>query len=335
MKPARFAVVLFALVVSLAAWADERDSRDAMISTLGSRDPNPALGAEARTFDRLIGTWDTDFGFHTADGAFKHKRGQVIFGWVLDGRAVQDLWITYPEAGEKERRIGTSFRFFDTEMKRWRVTFINPQFNYVVSVDGNAVGDRIVLGGVDKDGAKIRWTFQDITPTSFVWHGETSKDGGKTWVLQEEHHMTKAEPRSAAVFKQLTSVVGNWEGVQDGTPISVVYTLMGNGSALMEQVQPGNPESMITMFTVDGDRMIATHYCAARNQPEMATKSVGDLTSGVTFALEQVTGMKTPDDWHNTGLTLTLDDADHMTQRWTYLYKGKAGTTTFHYARKK
>jgi len=29
-----------------------------------------------------------------------------------------------------------------------------------------------------------------------------------------------------------------------------------------------------------------------------------------------------------------LDDKDHMTQRWTYLYKGKAGATVFHYTRK-
>jgi len=55
----------------------------------------------------------------------------------------------------------------------------------------------------------------------------------------------------------------------------------------------------------------------------------------VTFTLERVTEMKRPEDWHNTGVTLTLDDKDHVTQRWTYLYKGKIGTTIFHYTRKK
>lgn len=138
------------------------------------------------------------------------------------------------------------------------------------------------------------------------------------------------------VFKQLTSVAGDWEGVQDGVQIHVKYTLMGHGSALMEEVQPGDPDSMITMFTVDGDRLIATHYCSAGNQPQMIAKTIGDLaTSGVTFALDHVTGLKTPADWHNTGLTLTMPDADHMTQRWTYAYKGKTGATTFHYVRKK
>jgi len=103
----------------------------------------------------------------------------------------------------------------------------------------------------------------------------------------------------------------------------------------MEQVQPGDSSAMTTMFTVDGDHLIATHYCAAGNQPQMVSGVPNDLQRGVTFSLLRVTGMKTPADWHNTGLTVTLNDKDHITQRWTYLYKGKTGTSVFHYTRKK
>lgn len=141
--------------------------------------------------------------------------------------------------------------------------------------------------------------------------------------------------KSAAVFKQLTSLVGEWEAVQEGVPVKETYTLTANGSVLMSETKPADSQPMITMFTVDGDRLMATHYCVAGNQPQMVTGVPGDLDKGLTFSLERVTGMKTPDDWHNTGITLTLDDKDHMTQRWTYLYKGKTGTTVFHYTRKK
>jgi hypothetical protein len=141
---------------------------------------------------------------------------------------------------------------------------------------------------------------------------------------------------SVAVFKQLASLVGEWQAIQDGVPIKETYTLTANGTALMSETKPANSPPMITMFTVDGDHLIATHYCVAGNQPQMVTGVPGDLEKdGLTFSLVRVTGMKTPDDWHNTGLTLTLDDKDHMTQRWTYLYKGKTGTTVFHYVRKK
>ena len=141
--------------------------------------------------------------------------------------------------------------------------------------------------------------------------------------------------KSDAVFKQLTSLVGEWEAVQDGVPVTETYTLTANGSALMAETKPAKEPAMITMITVDGDHLIATHYCAARNQPQMETAVPDDLQKGVTFSLVRVTGMKTPEDYHNTGLTITLDDKDHMTQRWTYLYRGKPGTTVFHYTRKK
>lgn len=141
--------------------------------------------------------------------------------------------------------------------------------------------------------------------------------------------------KSQAAFKQLTALVGDWEGVEEGTPFRVSYTLSGAGTALMEEVRPGDPQAMVTMFTVDGDHLIATHYCAVGNQPQMVSGVPDDLHKGVTFSLTRVTGLKTPDAWHNTGLTFTVDDNDHLTQKWTYMYEGKAGSTVFHYTRRK
>jgi hypothetical protein len=141
-------------------------------------------------------------------------------------------------------------------------------------------------------------------------------------------------PQSATTFKQMKSLVGEWEAAQDGVPVRETYTETANGSVLMAETRSANESPMITMFTVDGDRLIATHYCSAGNQPQMITGHPEDLRKGVAFTLARVTGMKTPDDWHNTGITITLDDPDHMTQRWTYSYKGKMGATVFHYTRK-
>ena len=156
-----------------------------------------------------------------------------------------------------------------------------------------------------------------------------------TAVVVSGQNQPQDSRKSAAVFKQLTSLVGDWEAVQEGVPVRETYALTANGTVLMSETKPADSQPMITMFTVDGDHLMATHYCVAGNQPQMVTEVPGDLDKGLTFSLERVTGMKTPDDWHNTGITLTLDDKDHMTQRWTYLYKGKTGTTIFHYARKK
>ncbi len=193
-------LALFAAILSICAVAAEephgptkgtQSAREAMIKVLASASPNPSLGEEAQTFDRLVGTWDADFSFHRKDGTIYHKKGELHFGWVMDGHAIQDLWIGYPAGEQKERSIGTTFRFFDTKLKRWRIVFINPLANYVVMTEGGREGDRIVLRGTDVDGLPIRWTFSEITPQSFHWQGEKSFDGGKTWQLEEDHHMRR------------------------------------------------------------------------------------------------------------------------------------------------
>jgi hypothetical protein len=66
----------------------------------------------------------------------------------------------------------------------------------------------------------------------------------------------------------------------------------------------------------------------------MATKAIADpLSKAFAFFLVRVTGMKTPGDWHNTGLQLLLEDKDHLTQTWTYASAGKTGTRIFHLTR--
>jgi hypothetical protein len=140
---------------------------------------------------------------------------------------------------------------------------------------------------------------------------------------------------STAAFEQLSSLVGEWNGVQDGIDITLNYTLTADGSTLMEEFRPAKGPVMITMFTVDGDHLIATHYCSARNQPQMVTQTITEPQSKtLVFSLVRVTGMNTPEDWHNTGLEVLLEDKDHLTQKWTYLYQGKAGTTVFHFTRR-
>jgi len=140
------------------------------------------------------------------------------------------------------------------------------------------------------------------------------------------------QPSSTAAFERLTSLVGQWKGSFGGTEITLTYNVTANGSALMEVSK--SDQVMITMFTVDGDRLIATHYCSARNQPQMQTAPLsGAPTSQLAFALERVTGMRTPDDWHNTGLVMILEDKDHLTQEWTYQMKGQTGKNVFHFTR--
>ena len=139
--------------------------------------------------------------------------------------------------------------------------------------------------------------------------------------------------RSEAAFKELKTLAGDWQGSLNGTPTRVSYKVTADGSALMLTEQ-ADSTVMITMVTVDGDHLVATHYCSVGNQPQMVSVAPGDLTKGIAFSFSHVTGMKTPDDWHNTGLTISRDTTGRLTHHWTWLYKGKEGTTEFHFSRK-
>src|SRR5437870_8368165 len=139
--------------------------------------------------------------------------------------------------------------------------------------------------------------------------------------------------KSEEAFDRLASLEGEWKGEIDGVKATLIYTLTADGSALMEQFRPEKGPEMITMFTVDGDHLIATHYCAAKNQPQMVTATITDVQKPLAFSLVRVTGMKSPDDWHNTGLTVIQEDNDHLTQEWLYDAKRKSGKNVFHFTR--
>lgn len=167
------------------------DSTREMVSVLAASGPHPSLGEPARLWDRFVGTWDCDYTFFLEDGGVRHARGELEFGWIIDGRAIQDIWITYPADGKGERDIGTSIRFYDAETKKWRVVFVSPAYRALTTVEGGLEGDRIVLRGSGREGTILRWSFNDIQPDSFVWRGEKSRDGGATWQLREEHRMRR------------------------------------------------------------------------------------------------------------------------------------------------
>ena len=167
----------------------ENDPRQAMLAALGATGPHPSLGAEGELFDRFVGTWDTEYAILAPDGSKQRYSGEVRFGWVLDGLVLQDIWIARGPHGE--RTAGTTLRFFDEKKKSWRVVWIAPAFQTVTTLEGGRQGERIVLCGTDADGSLLRWSFEELRTDSFVWHGERSRDDGKTWQLEEENHMRR------------------------------------------------------------------------------------------------------------------------------------------------
>jgi hypothetical protein len=168
------------------------DPRLDMITALPAMGPHPSLGDQAKVFGRFIGTWDGEYTEYSKNGETTRSSGEWIFGWVMDGRAIQDLFIIHPSAARKEKFIGTTLRYFDPKSGTWSVTFIDPENDSVATLTGGAVkDDRIVLHSQNTDGTETRWSFDDIRLDSWVFRDEESRDGGKTWRLREEDHMKR------------------------------------------------------------------------------------------------------------------------------------------------
>jgi len=168
------------------------DPRLDMVAALRAMGPHPSIGDQARVFDRLVGTWEVEYTDFLKDGKVSHRSGELIVGWVMDGRAVQDLWIVNPSGARKDREVYTDLRYFDPKSRSWPATFVDPENVSVARFTGGAVGeDRIVLDTGDFEGKDTRWSFNEIRSDSFVFRDEASRDGGKTWRLQAEYHMTR------------------------------------------------------------------------------------------------------------------------------------------------
>jgi hypothetical protein len=171
--------------------------RSEMLDALQASDPRIVAGEDpaARLFDRFAGAWDVHYCNIRDDGSRENTRGQLLAGWILDGRALQDVWIEFPTSGA-DRFMGTTIRFYDSGKKTWRTTWMSPMAQAVTLLEGGDEDGRIVLRGEVQRG-RLRWTFNDITDKDFVWRGELSGDGGATWRLREEHHMRR---RSGAIL---------------------------------------------------------------------------------------------------------------------------------------
>ncbi|HXY51391.1 MAG TPA: hypothetical protein VEI01_18220 [Terriglobales bacterium] len=140
-----------------------------------------------------------------------------------------------------------------------------------------------------------------------------------------------AQSEAQKSFDKLKTLVGTWEGkTSQGQTTQVTFRLTAGGSALLSEI---DHENMITMFHLDGDRLLMTHYCAAGNQPRM----VGTLSpDGKTLRFDflDATNLASSQAGHMTRVVFTLPDATHQVEEWTFLTDGKERTEVFNLQRK-
>ena len=136
-------------------------------------------------------------------------------------------------------------------------------------------------------------------------------------------------------WQRLKTLVGSWDGtMEEGgktMPATVEVRMTGDGSAIMHVLGKDSPYEMVTMIHPDGKRLLATHYCAAHNQPRMALVPSA-AANQVAFNFVDGTNIG-PGEEHMRSVIFTFTDADHHEEAWTS--SGSPKPAIFKFARKK
>jgi hypothetical protein len=166
--------------------------KESFQTVLPAQGRSPEIPESHDVYGWLIGSWDLDvIHYWAVDVSARGLKAEAHFEWVLEGRAVQDVWIMPPRTereliDSKMNMYGTTLRVWDPAIEAWRIRWINPAQNHYEEQVGRKVGNDIVQIGTRRDGTPTRWRFTEIGRDSFHWLGESLQPDGRTWTLEGE-----------------------------------------------------------------------------------------------------------------------------------------------------
>ena len=125
-------------------------------------------------------------------------------------------------------------------------------------------------------------------------------------------------------FDKMKALVGQWDATSREGKNRITFQLISEGSAVMETV---SRESMVTVYHLDGDSIMMTHYCAAGNQPRM--RAQGAKGNSIAFQFVDAANLKGSADGHMQRLVIKFLDKDHIIEEWTWKADGKETIEVF------
>ena len=155
------------------------------IKVLHAEGPDPSRAEKLTLYGWLVGRWQFDITVTMPDNTTHRGQGEIHAGWVLQGRAIQDVWMI-PRLRDRQPGIaqlpgagnwyGTTLRIYDAAIDAWRILWNDPATGFFTQQIGRADGKNIVQTGADPRGGTSRWTFSEIEPDAFHWTAEHAPD---------------------------------------------------------------------------------------------------------------------------------------------------------------
>lgn len=153
---------------------------------------SPNINKDMSLFGRFVGEWDFEWIGYEKDKPDRHVKGEWIFSYILEGNAVQDMFIC---PSRKERIInpqhdgeyGTTIRVPKWDDPNiWYISYGCDNGGPTCRLIAKGVNGDIIQTGVNDDSGDTKiwqWNFTEIEQSSFHWQNRYSEDDGKTWII--------------------------------------------------------------------------------------------------------------------------------------------------------
>lgn len=140
---------------------------------------------------------------------------------------------------------------------------------------------------------------------------------------------------SLNAFERIKKLEGTWHAKSTkGWEERQQFRLIAKGTAVASQSMPASSADaskgdtspnapMLTVFHMDGDHLLLTHYCEAGNQPRMIATAFADGGRTVRFAFLDATNMASRTTGHMHAVVITFVDDHHFNEQWSWYENGK------------
>ena len=159
------------------------------LKALVSEAPNQELSQKLNLFGQFVGDWEFEGIFEKDTSNEWRVSGEWLFSWILDGTAIQDVFICPSREERKlnpnpDAEYGTTVRFYNPTTDSWDCTY--GLFGTMHILEAKQIGTQIIVKNKSELDGLTQWVFSDITPHSFHWQNRTSADNGASWNINFE-----------------------------------------------------------------------------------------------------------------------------------------------------
>ena len=135
---------------------------------------------------------------------------------------------------------------------------------------------------------------------------------------------------AGAALERLKGLKGTWSITDDrgSQPQRVATFRSGAGNILI--LDEGG---QLTVFHLDNDKLVLTHYCGSGNQPRMRVQALDDRR--IVFAMYDITNLSQPKAYHTKGLDIVFLSDDRVDLLYRGTKDGSESTQRVQLARKK